>query len=214
MRNLDTLRGRARKGKQKLTARAERTFEHTRAYLARGGAYCHEAFCTANDASSKAGGADKARKNMQTVSVSTLEYEIDVAALLTRRLQRVPCGTEIAVSSASGGREALVRLRSEAERDALCEALAALLLRDAANFELARIVNDMPLTLEEKQRVLPEAIKTAHEAAAVRREGIGETGNASLTMDAERVKEMLRAHFDGNDHLNLEGFYYPNVVTF
>ena len=58
---------------------------------------------------------------MQTVSVSTLEYEIDVAALLTRRLQRVPCGTEIAVSSASGGREALVRLRSEAERDALCE---------------------------------------------------------------------------------------------
>ena len=206
MRNLDTLRARARGGKQKLTARAERTFEHTRAYLARGVAYCHEAFCTANDASSKAGGADKARKNMQTVSVNTLEYEIDVAALLTRRLQRVPCGTEIAVSSASGGREALVRLRSEAERDALCEALAALLLRDAANFELARIINDMPLTLEEKQRVLPEAIKTAHEAAEVRREGIGETGNASLAMDAERVKEMLRAHFDGNDHLNLEGF--------
>lgn len=140
---------------------------------------------------------------MQTVSISTLEYEIDVAALLLRRLRRAQGGAEIAVIPAESGQEAQVRLRNEAERDALCEALAALLLQDAANFELARIVNDMPLTLEEKQRVLPEAIKLAREVAAGRTEADAALADA---LDAQRVRQMLRAHFDGNDRLNLEGF--------
>ena len=89
------------------------------------------------------------RISMQTVSVSTLEYEIDVTALLLRRLRRIQGGAEIDVSPAADGRQARVRLRNEAERDALCGALAVLLLQDAAHFELARIVNDMPVSLEE-----------------------------------------------------------------
>ena len=143
------------------------------------------------------------RISMQTVSVSTLEYEIDVAALLLRRLRRIRGGAEIDVSPAADGRQARVRLRNEAERDALCGALAVLLLQDAAHFELARIVNDMPVSLEEKQRVLPEAIKLAREAAA------GQTGIESAlaeAMDAKRIQRLVRAHFDENDHLNLEGF--------
>lgn len=136
---------------------------------------------------------------MQTISVSTLEYEIDVAALLLRRLRRTQGGAEIAVVPAEDRRTAHVQLRSEAEREALCEALAALLLQDAAHFEIARIVNEMPLTLSEKQRVLPEAVKAAHKAAE-------ERADAAVAIDCERVQQMLSAHFEENDNLNLEGF--------
>ena len=111
-----------------------------------------------------------------------MEYEIDIAALLSRRLRRIQGGAEIDVRPASDGRQARVRLRSEAERDALCGALAVLLLQDAAHFELARIVNDMPVSLEEKQRVLPEAIKLAREAAA------GQTGIESALAEADVYK--------------------------
>ena len=144
------------------------------------------------------------RISMQTVSVSTLEYEIDVAALLlAQAAAHTGRHAEIDVRPAADGRQARVRLRNEAERDALCGALAVLLLQDAAHFELARIVNDMPVSLEEKQRVLPEAIKLAREAAA------GQTGIESAlaeAMDAKRIQRLVRAHFDENDHLNLEGF--------
>ena len=137
---------------------------------------------------------------MQTISVSTLEYEIDVAALLLRRLRRTRGGAEIAVVPAEDRRTAHVQLRSEAEREVLCEALAALLLQDAAHFEIARIVNEMPLTLAEKQRVLPEAVKAAHKAAEERADA------AAVPIDCERVQQMLSAHFEENDNLNLEGF--------
>ena len=137
---------------------------------------------------------------MQTISVSTLEYEIDVAALLLRRLRRTRGGAEIAVVPEEDRRTAHVQLRSEAEREALCEALAALLLQDAAHFEIARIVNEMPLTLAEKRRVLPETVKAAHKAAEERADV------AAVAIDCERVQQMLSAHFEGNDNLNLEGF--------
>ena len=51
--------------------------------------------------------------------------------------------------------------------------------------------------------MLPEAIKLAREAAA------GQTGiepALAEAMDAKRIQCLVRAHFDENDHLNLEGF--------
>ncbi len=136
---------------------------------------------------------------MQTVFINTLEYDVDVAALLRRRLKAVCGGGEIALSAGEGGRTAVVTLSGEAERDALCAALAALLLQDAANFALARIVNDMPLTLQEKQRVLAEAIHAARKAAK-------EAPGGDPALDGRRVQGMLQDHFAHSDRLNLEGF--------
>ena len=51
--------------------------------------------------------------------------------------------------------------------------------------------------------MLPEAIKLAREVAAGRTEADAALADA---LDAQRVRQMLRAHFDGNDRLNLEGF--------
>lgn len=139
---------------------------------------------------------------MQTVSVNTLEYEIDVAALLKRRLLQVKGGAAVAAVSGKDVRTAQISLRSEEEREALCQALGLVLLKDAANFELARMVEHMPLPLGEKQQVLAEAVHVAHQAA----EESGADG-ADPATDVRHVGRLLREHFDRNDHLNLEGFF-------
>ena len=131
---------------------------------------------------------------MQTISVSTLEYEIDVAALLLRRLRRTRGGAEIAFVPAEDRRTARVQLRSEAEARRLRSACRVRFR--AAHFEIARIVNEIPLTLAEKQRLCGAAQSGAQGAK-----------KAEVRCDhCERVQQMLSAHFEENDNLNLEGF--------
>ena len=70
-----------------------------------------------------------------------------------------------------------------------CEAVAELLLMDLAQFEIAYMVNGLPLTLEEKKAVLPEAICMAKRASGL-----------------EKLQGELMDYFEGNSYLSLEGY--------
>jgi hypothetical protein len=126
-------------------------------------------------------------ESMPVRSVGTLEYEADIKRLLERRL-KIAGSEKIKLKDEESGRISAV-LDDENEMNEWCSAIAQLLLRDLAHLEVARLVNELPLSLSEKHMVLPEAIKNAH--------------------NAERnfgVTRMLTEHFKDNPHLNLEGF--------
>lgn len=84
---------------------------------------------------------------MAVCSVGTTKYEADIGRLMERRLDRLgggispECGRCFAEASIEGG----------AQLAQWCEAVAELLLMDLAQFEIAYMVNGLPLTLEEKR---------------------------------------------------------------
>lgn len=127
---------------------------------------------------------------MKEYHVETLEYELDVAALIKRRLR----GAEgVGVSGEAAG-HALIRLRDEEAREALCTALCDVILRDAAHFELAHTVDMLPFPLEDKQVILPEAVRLA----------------CRYTADDKAVRgravAALNDYTRKSEKLNLEGF--------
>ena len=73
-----------------------------------------------------------------------------------------------------------------------CRVLQGMLLWDLAHFELARMVNDLPLGLEEKRRILPEAVKLSRACPQ----------NAG----ADAILRELMGFYAEEKHLNLEGF--------
>ena len=93
-------------------------------------------------------------------SVSTQEYDVDIRRLLERRLNQTQCHLGLYLNP---GDENIARaeLADEKALDAWCSAVAELLVRDLSHFELARLVNDLPLSLLEKQQVLTEAINNS-----------------------------------------------------
>lgn len=121
-------------------------------------------------------------------SVSTQEYDVDIRRLLERRLNQTQCHLGLYLNP---GDENIARaeLADEKALDAWCSAVAELLVRDLSHFELARLVNDLPLSLLEKQQVLPEAIK-----------------NSRSSEQRFGVKRALLDHFADHENLVLEGF--------
>jgi hypothetical protein len=126
--------------------------------------------------------------------VGTHEYDVDIKKLLQRRLEQA--GQPVALSGDNG----LVRieLSGEGALEGWCTAVCALLLRDLAHFEMARMVNDLPLSLEEKRSVLPEAVRLSR-AMLQGEEDAPSAAQADVT-------HMLMAYYAEEDHLNLEGF--------
>ena len=122
---------------------------------------------------------------MAVCSVGTTKYEADIGRLMERRLDRLgggispECGRGFAEASIEGG----------AQLAQWCEAVAELLLMDLAQFEIAYMVNGLPLTLEEKKAVLPEAICMAKRASGL-----------------EKLQGELMDYFEGNSYLSLEGY--------
>ena len=105
---------------------------------------------------------------MSSWIIQTMEYDVDLEALLKARLREV--GAPCALSAAWGG--VGVRLEGRQGLDALSRALAAVLIRDAAPFELAAMADETPLDREDRQQVLSRAVD-----AARRREDLSETAS-------------------------------------
>lgn len=123
---------------------------------------------------------------MATRHINTIAYDVDVSRLLSRRLGEHGHAVRVEKETKSALR---VQTRSQEDMHAFCTALAELLLKDISHFELARMVDKLPLTLAQKQRVLPEAIKQSR--------------SAQLDFGVARA---LKSHFREYGRLNLEGF--------
>ncbi|MCE5236087.1 MAG: sporulation protein YtxC [Clostridiaceae bacterium] len=124
---------------------------------------------------------------MAVRTVGTYEYDADISRLVRRRLKKL--SSSLTLREGSGKRTAEAQIETDTEADAWCEAVAEVLLYDVAHFELARLVNDLPISLEQKRLALPEAIKSAR--------GVG-------TM--QTLKREIAAHYEENDALVLEGY--------
>lgn len=124
---------------------------------------------------------------MAVRTVCTYEYEADIPRLVKRRLRKA--GFPFLLQDEENKRSASAKTETDEEADAWCTAVAELLLYDIAHFELARLVNDLPIPLEQKKMVLPEAIKSAR--------SIGST---------QTLKREIAAYYEETGSLVLEGY--------
>lgn len=122
---------------------------------------------------------------MGTYSIGTEKYEADIGWLLRRRLEKLGCS----IVSEGDKVSASAEISGAVQMDEWCAAVAELLLMDLAQFEIAYMVNELPISLEDKKAVLPEAIRLARRSA-----GIG------------AVQSALVEYFSENSHLQLEGY--------
>ncbi len=130
---------------------------------------------------------------MRLCSVGTLEYNADIGRLALRRLSaEYPQDAGIEKRLKAQRDQAAFELKEEGDLERWCRAVRGLLIRDISHFELARMVNELPLALEEKRRVLPEAVKLARAG--------GEQAGVDMIL-----RELLSFYAE-EDHLNLEGF--------
>lgn len=98
--------------------------------------------------------------DMITYSVWTQKYEMDVPALLRRRMAQ--CGCACGLMHQAG--EILVTVGEGEQQGKLAEALVLLLGRDFAQMELAGYVDGLPLSLNEKQTVLAGTLQELRQA--------------------------------------------------
>ncbi len=124
---------------------------------------------------------------MAVRTVGTYEYDADIPRLIRRRIKK--SGGFLTLHEIDGKHTASADLETEQEADIWCTAVAEVLLYDIAHFELARLVNDLPISLEQKKLVLPEAIKSARSIGTL-----------------QTLKREIAAHYEENDHLVLEGY--------
>lgn len=130
---------------------------------------------------------------MRLCSVGTLKYDADIGRLALRRIAaEYPNDAGIEERLKTQKDQAVFEIREDGDLERWCRAVRALLLRDISHFELARMINELPLALEEKRRVLPEAVKLARSC----REQAGQ----------DAILRELIAFYAEEDDLNLEGF--------
>ncbi len=122
---------------------------------------------------------------MGMYSIGTDKYEADICWLLKRRLEKLGCSAVPTGDSAY----ACAELCGAVQMEEWCAAVAELLLMDLAQFEIAYMINDLPISLEDKKTLLPEAIRLARRSS-----GIG------------NVQSELVEYFGENTHLQLEGY--------
>lgn len=123
---------------------------------------------------------------MAICHIHTREYDVDISRLLARRLRGRSPKPQLLDEQPDS---VAAQIFTPDEMEVWCAAVEELLLKDLSHFELARMVDRLPITLCQKQRVLPEAIKQTRSEA-------GELG----------ILRGLRQHFSEYDLLNLEGF--------
>ena len=121
---------------------------------------------------------------MRICSVETREFDADILALMGRRLKR--CG-DVDVEVEGGRAHARAELDSEGF-PVWCAAVEELLLYDLMHFELARMVEAMPIPLNDKREILSESVREVRKS--------GSKGIVTLIME----------HYASADKLNLEGF--------
>lgn len=120
--------------------------------------------------------------------VNTIEYEVELPKLMRRRLKQF--GAEWIMNGADCGRDFVaVRIEDEVSLELWVKAVCEILSKDIAHFEIARLINFIPISLEEKQLALPEAVRSAR----------------GIDMSAE-MKAGIMKHYADYEHLNLEGF--------
>ncbi len=117
--------------------------------------------------------------------IDTQKYDIDLEKLLSRRLAQ--CGCACGVGACNGAVSVSVREGEQLVR--LADALMLVLCRDLQYFELARMIDELPLSLPEKQTALASALETAHE-----------------TERTQPVRDALVSYLKTEKRLNLEGF--------
>lgn len=113
------------------------------------------------------------------------EYEVDVLRLLERRLNQT--SHEYTITHCECG--AWIALDEPGGMDALCMAIALLMMRDLSMFELAQLVDRLPLTLVEKQEVLSDSIRCARKVERL-----------------NVVKRKLKVYLEEEDTLHLSGY--------
>lgn len=123
---------------------------------------------------------------MRLCSVATEKYNVDLRQLLKRRMERLNGFIEI---SGEAPTTAFCALYGEEEMLEWCKAVSQLILYDLAQFEIAAMVNRLPISLEEKKAVLPEAVLLSRKKC-----------------DRAAVEASLLEYFTQNEHLLLEGF--------
>jgi len=123
---------------------------------------------------------------MRLCSVGTEKYNVDLRQLLKRRMERLNGFIEI---TGEQPEKACASLYGEEELLEWCKAVARLILYDLAQFEIASMVNRLPISLEEKKAVLPEAVMLSRQKC-----------------DILGVENRLEQYFSKEDHLELEGF--------
>lgn len=128
------------------------------------------------------------RACMQTLTVNTLKYDIDITKLLARRLRNAGAKIEL-MSEGEDKRSVEITVENESDMVLLSEAVYELLLRDISNFELAQFVNELDLSLEEKEIVLAESVKESRSI-----------------LPSQSVKRELYDYLMNNKSINLEGF--------
>lgn len=121
---------------------------------------------------------------MRVCSAGTLKYGAEVMGLLARRLNDAGVKTE-----QDEANTVAARIEDEAGMQVWCGALSKTLFCDAAYFELAGLINGMPLDIGEKRSALPLAVRYS-------RDGDGMV----------RLARELEGYFAGADSLNLEGY--------
>ena len=122
---------------------------------------------------------------MVVYEILTYEYDLPLLKLLNRRMSELDCA--YALETIPDG--AVLKIRSHRAETFAAEALCSVLGRDLRCFALAEVVDALPLSLSDKQRVLADAL----EAAACREE-------------REVLKQKLQAYLAGHRTLVLEGF--------
>ena len=95
-----------------------------------------------------------------------MEYDVDLNALLAARLRA--SGAPFSLSAALGG--VGVHMEGRQGLMALSQAVGTVLLHDLVSFEAAAMVDETPLSREDRQRVLVQAVDAARQ-----REDLSET---------------------------------------
>ena len=96
----------------------------------------------------------------QSCSAGTRESQVDIGKLALRPLMAIDPGDAEILQQLEAGKDHIqFSIEQAGDLERWCRVLQGMLLWDLAHFELARMVNDLPLGLEEKRRILPEAVK-------------------------------------------------------
>ncbi len=91
---------------------------------------------------------------MALYSIASFDYGVDIGVLAERRLRLNGLNTP----SCCVEKTLLSRDVTSDELDSFVSAAAELMYRDLRHFELARLVNLLPVSLRDKQKLLPQAL--------------------------------------------------------
>ncbi len=126
---------------------------------------------------------------MRLITVLTNEFEVSIKPLIERRLAALGSSAIPVRQNGADGRSVTVGIGDPSELSALASALSEVMLLDLRHFIIADMVEQLPFSLREKERILIRALENTEEY-----EGI------------EKASEELAAFLRENDRLIFEGY--------